>query len=230
VNGTALSLWRQGATRAAILDFVARVTRTGSRDYVPPESRVAVFDNDGTLWCEKPLPIQADFLLRHIGEQAERDPSLRDKQPWKAVWERDHKWLSDVIIKHYRGDDGDLRVMGAALLHAYEGETTDSYAEKASEFLHASQNPVLKRPYLKTAYAPMVLEVQVLWPGDAGGNGLLRRVIYQMPFGRRGAALELVSEVEEARGYTYKMIGREPGNDRGVTASTTARAHAHDRR
>ena len=64
-----------------------------------------------------------------------------------------------------------------------------------------------------TEYAPMVVEVQVLWPGDAGGNGLLRRVIYQMPFGRRGAALELVSEVEPARGYTYKMIGREPAND-----------------
>ena len=64
-----------------------------------------------------------------------------------------------------------------------------------------------------TAYAPMVLEVQVLWPGDARGNGLLRRVIYQMPFGRRGAALELVSDIEPARGYTYTMIGREPGND-----------------
>ena len=64
-----------------------------------------------------------------------------------------------------------------------------------------------------TRYAPMVLEVRVLWPGDARGNGLLRRVIYQMPLGRRGAALELVSEVEPERGYTYTMIGREPGND-----------------
>jgi hypothetical protein len=64
-----------------------------------------------------------------------------------------------------------------------------------------------------TSYAPMVLAVQVLWPGDVQGNGLLRRVIYQMPFGRRGAALELVSEVEAARGYTYQMISREPGND-----------------
>ena len=64
-----------------------------------------------------------------------------------------------------------------------------------------------------TSYAPMVLEVQVLFPGDARGNGLLRRVIYQMPFGRRGAALELVSAVEPARGYTYTMISRDPGND-----------------
>jgi Polyketide cyclase / dehydrase and lipid transport len=64
-----------------------------------------------------------------------------------------------------------------------------------------------------TAYAPMVLRVEVLHPGDAQGNGLLRRVIYRMPFGRTGAAIELVTEVEAARGYTYKMIGRESGND-----------------
>jgi len=64
-----------------------------------------------------------------------------------------------------------------------------------------------------TEYAPMVLEVQVVHPGDAHGNGLLRRVIYRLPFGRRGAALELVTEVEPARGYTYTMLSREPGND-----------------
>ncbi len=62
-------------------------------------------------------------------------------------------------------------------------------------------------------YAPMVLEVQVVHPGDARGDGLLRRVIYQMPFGRRGAALELVTDVEPERGYTYTMLSREPGND-----------------
>ncbi len=62
-------------------------------------------------------------------------------------------------------------------------------------------------------YAPMVIEVQVLWPGDAAGDGLLRRVIYRLPFGRHGSALELVSEVEPARGYTYTMISRDPGND-----------------
>ncbi len=64
-----------------------------------------------------------------------------------------------------------------------------------------------------TEYAPMVTEVQVLHPGDPTGNGLLRRVIYTMPLGRRGAALELVTEVEPEKGYRYTMIGREPGND-----------------
>jgi ribosome-associated toxin RatA of RatAB toxin-antitoxin module len=62
-------------------------------------------------------------------------------------------------------------------------------------------------------YAPMVLAVEVLHPGDARGNGLLRRVIYRLPLGRRGAALELVTELEPARGYTYTMLSREPGND-----------------
>jgi hypothetical protein len=62
-------------------------------------------------------------------------------------------------------------------------------------------------------YAPMVLRVEVLHAGDADGNGLLRRVTYRLPFGRQGCALELVTEVATARGYTYKMISRQPGND-----------------
>jgi hypothetical protein len=97
-----LPSWKDGVTKAAILDFVARVTNEGAKTFVPPEARIAVFDNDGTLWCEKPLPIQADFLLDKLGEQAAKDASLRDRQPWKAVWEKDYKWLSDAITKHYR--------------------------------------------------------------------------------------------------------------------------------
>lgn len=64
-----------------------------------------------------------------------------------------------------------------------------------------------------SAYAPMVIRVEVLHPGDAGGNGLLRRVVYRLPLGRVGTALELVTEVQPERGYTYTMIGRATGND-----------------
>ena len=64
-----------------------------------------------------------------------------------------------------------------------------------------------------TEYAPMVKRVDVLYPGDEHHNGRLRRVIYKMPFGREGAALELVHDVEPEVGYTYTMISREPGND-----------------
>ena len=64
-----------------------------------------------------------------------------------------------------------------------------------------------------TDYAPMVIDVDVLHPGDETGSGLLRRVIYKMPFGRKGSALELVTDVEPERGYTFTMISRDPGND-----------------
>jgi|ERR1700752_846254 len=151
-----LKSWNQGAAKQSIIDFVNKVTKEGSKDFVPPEDRIAVFDNDGTLWCEKPLPIQADFLLRRVGEQAVKNELLRDKQPWKAVFEKDYKWLSDVITKHYDGDDSDLKVMEVGLLGAYSGETIDSFAEKAAEFLRSSQNPALKRPYLTTTYVPML--------------------------------------------------------------------------
>jgi hypothetical protein len=64
-----------------------------------------------------------------------------------------------------------------------------------------------------TDYAPMVKRVDVLWPGDEHHNGRLRRVIFKMPFGREGSALELVHDVEPERGYTYTMISRTPGDD-----------------
>jgi hypothetical protein len=64
-----------------------------------------------------------------------------------------------------------------------------------------------------SVYAPMVIRVEVLHPGDAGGNGLLRRVVYKMPLGRQGTAIELVTEVVPNGGYTYRMIGRQPGQD-----------------
>jgi hypothetical protein len=78
-----------------------------------------------------------------------------------------------------------------------------------------------------TEYAPMVLAVQVVWPGDADGNGLLRRVIYKMPGGRRGSALELVTDVEEERGYTFTMLSRTPGDDQ--TGRVTLEPVAADR-
>jgi hypothetical protein len=72
---------------------------------------------------------------------------------------------------------------------------------------------LFQRYDLWTQYAPMVHDVEIVWPGDKDGNGLLRRVIYRLPLGRRGSALELVYDVVENGGYSYKMISRTPGND-----------------
>src|SRR4051794_30019385 len=106
-----LPSWRDGPARQAIVDFVARVRGDDGSAPVPREERVAVFDNDGTLWCEKPLPIQLDFILRRLVEMAEADVQLRERQPWKAAYERDYGWLGALMAEHYAGDDTNVEVL-----------------------------------------------------------------------------------------------------------------------
>ena len=151
-----LASWNDGGAKQSIVSFVERVTRAGGADFVAPEARVAVFDNDGTLWCEKPMPVQADFLFRRLGEMVARDASLRAHQPWKAVVERDYPWLGDAITKHYRGDDSDLKVMAAGLLQAYGDTSIEEYAEMARAFLRTARHPKFERPYPRCVFTPMV--------------------------------------------------------------------------
>jgi phosphoglycolate phosphatase-like HAD superfamily hydrolase len=151
-----LGSWREGAAKRAIVDFVGRVTDEAGRDYVPAAERIAVFDNDGTLWCEKPVPVQADFLLRRVAEMAARDPSLTARQPWKAVVEKDYAWLGGAVSKHYLGDDADLKVMAVGLLQAYGDATIEEFAAAAQAFFATAKHPKLARPYPQCVYQPMV--------------------------------------------------------------------------
>ena len=73
---------------------------------MPPEERVAVFDDDGTWWCERPLPIH-----QRLYEMAGTDADLRDRQPWKAAYERDYGWLGKVLAEHYAGDESNVRTL-----------------------------------------------------------------------------------------------------------------------
>ena len=157
-----LASWNDGAAKAALLEFVERV----SADGVPPSERVAVFDNDGTLWCEKPMPIQADFILRRLHEMAEADPALREKQPWKAAYERDYAWLGQVMVEHYAGDDTNVRTLLGGVIAAHAGISVDEFEEQADTFLRSAQHPTLGRGYVECAYAPMVELLRYL---DANG-------------------------------------------------------------
>src|SRR2546421_5688082 len=120
-----LSSWRDGPAKRDIEDFVACVTGADGSEPIPVEDRVAVFDNDGTLWCEKPMPIQLDFILRRLVEMAEAKPELREKQPWKAAYERDHAWLAKVMDDHYAGDDTNVAVVAGGILAAFAGIDVD---------------------------------------------------------------------------------------------------------
>src|SRR2546430_12038921 len=126
-----LASWNDTPTKQAIVDFVAQVSNESSPNYVPPEARIAVYDNDGTLWCEKPMPIQADFILRRLAAMAEQDPALRDQQPWKAAYEKDYAWLDGVIVKHYHGDESDVKVLLGGVLRAFEGITIEAFEKES---------------------------------------------------------------------------------------------------
>lgn len=144
--------WNDGSTKEAIIAFVELTVSGG----VPVEERIAVFDADGTLWCEQPAPVEADFLLRRLAEMATTDPKLRDRQPWKAAYEHDNDWLGAVIKEHYSGDDTKAKVLLGGVAGAYADISVEEFQAKADAFLRSAQHPTLGRRYIQSAYAPMV--------------------------------------------------------------------------
>jgi phosphoserine phosphatase len=196
-----------GAARRAIIAFVGRAAAE-----VPVEERVAVFDNDGTLWCEKPMPIQLDFILRRLVEMAEADLALRGRQPWKAAHERDYGWLSAVMEEHYAGDDTNVRVLGAGILAAYDGISVDDFEARADEFLHSAQHPTLGRGYLECAYAPMLELLAYLaangfsnYIASGGGRDFMRPIsqeVYGIPRQRVIGSSAALAYTSDERGGT----------------------------
>jgi phosphoglycolate phosphatase-like HAD superfamily hydrolase len=194
--------WNDGAARQAIVAFVERAVSD-----VPAEERVAVFDNDGTLWCEKPLPIQADFILRRLSEMAEADPQLRDRQPWKAAFERDYGWLGRVLAEHYAGDDTNVRTLLGGVLAAFGGISVEDFEAQSDGFLRETQHPTLGRAYLNCAYAPMLELLAYLeangfsnYIASGGGRDFMRPIsdeVYGIPRDRvigSATALEYVAD------------------------------------
>ena len=182
-----LPSWRDGDARRAIVQFVRTTCGEDGSDPVPVEERVAVFDNDGTLWCEKPMPIQLDFILRRLFAMAEADPDLRARQPWKAAHERDYGWLSGVVAEHYAGDDTNVRILGAGVLAAFAGISVDDFEAQSEAFLRGAQHPTLGRGYLQCAYAPMIELLSYLeangfsnYIASGGGRDFMRPISLEL--------------------------------------------------
>jgi phosphoserine phosphatase len=197
-----LGSWSDGAAKRAIVAFVERAVAE-----VPVEERIATFDNDGTLWCEKPMPIQGDFILRRLYAMAEADPALRERQPWKAAHERDYAWLGAVLDEHYAGDDTKVRALAAGILIAFAGITVEDFEAASDAFLRGERHPTLDRPYLECAYRPMVELLEYLeangfsnYIASGGGRDFMRpvsRELYGIPRERvigSASALEYVSD------------------------------------
>jgi hypothetical protein len=210
-TGDPLPSWREGASKQVILEFVQRVTTEGSPDFVPPPERVAVFDNDGTLWCEKPMPIQLDFILRRLVVMADQDPALRTRQPWQAAYTRDYGWLGEVLTKHYHGDDSELPVLAAGVLQAFAGVTVEDFEAQADRFLRGTQHPTLGRAYLACGYVPMVELLGYLdsngfgnYIASGGGRDFMRPIsqeVYGVPRQRViGSSVSLAYQQDEHGG------------------------------
>jgi phosphoserine phosphatase len=208
----ALSTWRDGPAKQAIVEFVARVCGEDGSEPVPVEERVAVFDNDGTLWCEKPMPIQLDFILRRLVAMAEADAALRERQPWKAAYERDYGWLSAVITEHYAGDETNVKVLAAGILAAYDGVSVEDFEAQADEFLRGAQHPTLGRGYLQCAYTPMLGLLAYLtangfsnYIASGGGRDFMRPIsqeVYGIPRQRVIGSSSALAYTSDERGGT----------------------------
>ncbi|ACQ79025.1 hydrolase [Beutenbergia cavernae DSM 12333] len=149
-----LASWADGSARAAIVEFVEAVT--SGADAVPEAERVAVFDNDGTLWTEKPMPTQLHFIVQQWAAAAQADPSLADRQPYQAAANGDFAWLGGAVDKHYAGDDSDLKVMIGAILASTAHESVEDYQASVAAFYRDAKHLTLHHPYSRAVYQPMV--------------------------------------------------------------------------
>ena len=141
-----LPSWTAGESRQAIVDFVRQVTTPDSADFVAPDERIAVFDNDGTLWSEKPAYFQLLFAIDRIRQLAPQHPEWKTTQPFKAVLDNDMDALADS------GEKGLLQLVMAS--HA--GMTTTEFEQIVGDWLMTARHPRFKRPYTALVYQPML--------------------------------------------------------------------------
>jgi phosphoserine phosphatase len=140
-----LASWNDGATKSRIVAFVKAATRPGGRDYVAPAVRIAVFDNDGTLWSEQPMYFQLAFAIDRVRALAPQHPEWAGRQPFKAVLDGDVKTLAEL------GEKGLLELVMAT--HA--GSTSDEFAQAVRDWATTARHPKLNRPYTELTYRPM---------------------------------------------------------------------------
>jgi phosphoglycolate phosphatase-like HAD superfamily hydrolase len=144
-QGDPLPSWNDGAVKKSITGFVARVITPGGGDFVPLEQRIAVFDNDGTLWCEQPVYFQVVFAFDEVRRLAPQHPEWSTTQPFTAVLNQDMKTLAAS------GEKGIVEIITAT----HSGTTTDEFAAAALHWVSTSLHPRFNRPYIDIVYRSM---------------------------------------------------------------------------
>ncbi|QRY47875.1 haloacid dehalogenase-like hydrolase [Mycolicibacterium boenickei] len=175
-----LSAWNDTSAKNSITEFVKRVTTTDTPDFVAPEDRIAVFDNDGTLWTEAPLPFQAAFVIDELKRRAPHEPVLAADPMVQAA-------LKGDVATLLAGDrhEGLLRVL--ALTHS--GMTTDEFDQRVTDWMATAKHPRFDRPYDQLTYEPQQQLLSYLRDNGfrtfivSGGGADFMRVFSQRVYG-----------------------------------------------
>src|SRR4051794_23285121 len=142
----ALPSWNDGAAKKSVVAFVAKVTKEGSSDFVPPNERIATFDNDGTLWCEQPMYFQILFALDRMKALAPQHPEWKDKEPFASLLKGD---LKGALA-------GGEKALMEIVAVTHSGMTTEEFEKLVKDWIATAKHPMTKRPLLEMVYQPML--------------------------------------------------------------------------
>ncbi|MGE8567818.1 MAG: HAD family hydrolase [Achromobacter sp.] len=189
---TALPSWNEGPSRQAILEFVDAVTKEGGPDYVAPVDRIAVFDNDGTLWSEQPMYFELIFAMDELKVLAPQHPEWKREQPYKAALEGDRQTLAAS------GKEGLLKIVGVT----HTNMTTQVFSDEVKQWVQTAKHPRFKQPYTSLTFAPMRELLYYL-----RGNGFKTYIVSG-------------GEVEFMRAWAQDVYGIPPEQVIGTTFAT----------
>jgi phosphoglycolate phosphatase-like HAD superfamily hydrolase len=201
-----LPSWSDGPARQAILDFVANVTDADGPGFIPPEGRIATFDNDGTLWVEKPTYVQVTLMFDRLHRIAPDHPEWRAQDPFRAVLDNDQEALSRLTPQDV------LTLAGAA----YGGQTMDTFYSDVADALASARHPRFDRPHTELVYQPMLELMDFLRDNDfhvfivSGGGRDFIRVFSEEIYGVArddvvGSALQARFEPDTVGGHIVKQ-------------------------
>lgn len=141
-----LPSWNDTAPKKSIVAFVEKVTRESSSDFVPPNERIATFDNDGTLWAEQPMYFQLAFVFDRVKTMAPEHPEWKTKEPFASLLKGDMKGVAA------EGEKGAMVMLAAT----HTGMTTEEFAKSVTDWIVTAKHPKTGRPYIEMVYQPMI--------------------------------------------------------------------------
>jgi phosphoglycolate phosphatase-like HAD superfamily hydrolase len=198
---TGLDSWNDGAAKRAFVDFVSRVTTAGREEFVAVPQRVAVFDNDGTLWAEQPIYTQLAFAADRVKAMAPSHPEWRTTQTFKGVLEEDMRAVAA------EGEKGMLELVAAT----HVDNTSEEFEKIVTDWLASARHPVSGRPYTEMVYRPMLEVLRYLRANDfkifvVSGGG----VEFMRPWAERVYGIPPEQIVGSRAKYKYEVRRGSP--------------------